>query len=153
MRYSSIRLSRRHEWCVYAISAAVFGSGAGWAWFHFFASQPDEFGGASSGESWMLKLHGAAAMLILVLLGTLLPLHMKFAWRARRNVSSGLSLLALFGFLVVTGYGLYYVGGEKLRVWTSRAHLWVGLALPLLLIGHVFFGKRSRTRRLAAPAE
>ena len=55
----------------------------------------------------MLKAHGAAAMLVLVLIGTLLPMHVKFAWRARRNLRTGLSILGVFGFLVLTGYALY----------------------------------------------
>jgi hypothetical protein len=95
----------------------------------------------------MLKLHGAAAMGALVLLGTLLPMHVKFAWRAGRNLRTGLSLLSVFLFLVLTGYGLYYFGGERLRYWTSAAHLWVGLALPLIMLVHVWRGKTTRPGR------
>ncbi len=145
MRRSSIRLSRRHEWIVYLVSAAVFGTGAGWAALHYLAASPNEFGAATPAESWMLKAHGGAAMATLLLLGTLWPLHIKFAWRAGRNLRTGLSLLSFFGFLVVTGYGLYYAGGERLRAWTSAAHLWVGLALPLILILHIWRGKKSRS--------
>lgn len=153
MRRNSITLSRRHEWFAYLVSFAVFGTGAAWAFFHFFAQPPNEFGVASPAESWLLKAHGAAAMATLLLLGTLLPLHVKFAWRAGRNLRSGLTLLSIFGFLVLTGYGLYYVGGERLRALTSTAHLWVGLALPVLLGIHVWWGKRTRARRLAPPAK
>lgn len=147
MRPNSIRLSRRHEWFAYGVSAAVFGTGAIWAWIHFFANPPNEFGNASPWENWMLKAHGAAAMATLVLLGTLLPMHVKFAWRARRNLRSGLTILSVFGFLVLTGYGLYYAGGERLRAWTSAAHLWVGLALPVFLFVHIWWGKRTRSGR------
>lgn len=149
MRHSSIKLSRRHEWFAYGVSVVVFGTGAIWAWVHFFASPPNEFGASSPVESWMLKAHGAAAMATLVLLGTLVPTHMKFAWRAGRNLRSGLTIVSVFGFLVLTGYGLYYAGGERLRAWTSAAHLWVGLALPVFLGLHVWRGKRSRSGRKA----
>jgi hypothetical protein len=142
-RRNSIRLSRRHEWFAYAVGAAVFTTGAAWAWLHYWGASPNEFG-TSPTESWMLKAHGAAAMAVLVLLGTLLPMHVKFAWRAGRNLRTGLSLFGLFGFLVLTGYGLYYVGGERLRSWTSAAHLWVGLALPPLMALHVWRGKKTR---------
>lgn len=151
MRHSSIRLSPRHEWAVYGVSALVFGTGAIWAAVHFFLSAPNEFGAASPAESFLLKAHGAAAMATLVLLGTLLPTHMKFAWRAGRNLRSGLTLITVFGFIVLTGYGLYYVGGEQLRAWTSTAHLWVGLLLPVVLGVHVWRGKRSRLGRASAP--
>ncbi len=144
-RRSSIRLSRRHEWFAYAVGASVFATGAVWAWLHYLSTSPNDFGGTSPAESWMLKAHGATAMVVLVLLGTLLPLHVKFAWRAGRNLRTGLSLLGLFGFLVLTGYGLYYTGGERLRSWISAAHLWVGLALPPIMFLHVWRGKKMRS--------
>ncbi|MGH8163530.1 MAG: hypothetical protein ACREP1_04265, partial [Rhodanobacteraceae bacterium] len=115
-----------------------------WAWLHHFATSPNDYGGATPAEGWMLKAHGAAAMLTLVLIGTLLPMHVKFAWRAGRNLRTGLSLLSLFGFLVLTGYWLYYIGGERLRAWTSAAHLWAGLALPLIMLLHIWRGKTTR---------
>ena len=91
-----------------------------------------------------MKTHGAAAMAILVLVGMLLTGHVRFAWRARRNRGNGALFLGTFGILTVTGYGLYYAGGERLRAWTSWIHLALGLALPLLLILHIWLGKRTR---------
>jgi len=143
MRRSVIRLSRRHEWFAYAVSAAVFLTGAAWAWLHYFAV-PDKFGSTNPAETWLLKAHGAAAMLVLILLGTLLPLHMKFALRAGRNLRTGLTLFGVFSFLSVTGYGLYYAGDEHLRAGTSAAHLWVGLSLPVIMSLHIWRGKTTR---------
>jgi cation transport ATPase len=143
MRINSIKLSRRHEWFAYSVSGIVFATGAAWAWLHYFPAAPNELGGASPAESWMLKAHGAAAMATLVLLGTLLPMHVKFAWRAGRNLRTGLSLLAVVGFLAFSGYGLYYIGGERLRGWTSAAHLWVGLLLLPVMVVHVWRGKKT----------
>ena len=91
-----------------------------------------------------MRIHGAAAMAILVLVGMLLAGHVRFAWRARRNRGNGSLFLGCFGILTVTGYGLYYAGGESLRAWTSWIHLAVGLALPLLLVLHIWLGKRTR---------
>ena len=62
-----------------------------------------------------MKIHGAAAMAILVIVGTLLTGHVRFAWRARRNRGNGSLFLGVFGILTITGYGLYYAGGESLR--------------------------------------
>jgi hypothetical protein len=84
------------------------------------------------------------AMAILVLIGMLLSGHMKFAWRADRNRANGSIFLSAFAVLTITGYGLYYAGSERLRAWTSWLHLAVGLALPILLLIHVFLGKRTR---------
>jgi hypothetical protein len=91
-----------------------------------------------------MKVHGAAAMATLVLVGMLLTSHVRFAWRARRNRGNGSLFLGAFGVLTITGYGLCYAGGERLRAWTSWIHLAVGLALPLLLILHIWLGKRTR---------
>ena|SRR5437773_11656383 len=91
-----------------------------------------------------MKIHGAVAIAILVLIGMLLTGHVRFAWRARRNRGNGSLFLSVFAVLTVTGYGLYYAGGERLRAWASWIHLAVGLALPLLLILHVWLGKRTR---------
>jgi hypothetical protein len=46
--------------------------------------------------------------------------------------------------LSITGYGLYYAGGEMLHGWTSWIHLAVGLALPILLLIQIFLGMRTR---------
>src|SRR5712691_4019292 len=91
-----------------------------------------------------MKIHGAGAMAILVLVGMLLTGHVRLAWRARRNRGNGSLFLGGFGVLTITGYGLYYAGGERLRAWTSWIHLAVGLALPILLLIHIFLGRRTR---------
>jgi len=66
-----------------------------------------------SGKASATKVHGAAAMAILVLIGMLLSAHVRFAWRARRNPGNGSLFLGTFGILTITGYGLYYAGGER----------------------------------------
>jgi cation transport ATPase len=148
MRHSVIRLSRRHEWTVYLVVAAVFLTGAVWAWLHNFAHGTTELDDAPHpAEPWLMKLHGAAAMAVLIVVGTLLPYHAKFAWRAGRNRRTGSTLLAILAFLIATGYGLYYSGDERLRAWISDAHLYVGLAVPLLIALHVWRGKRTRPPR------
>lgn len=145
MRYvppDLIRLKPVHRRLLYSVVALLFLTGAAWAYWNFFVPLPGDF--ERSAEAWALKIHGAAAMAILVLVGMLLTGHVRFAWRASRNRGNGWLFLAAFGILALTGYGLYYAGGESLRVWTSWIHLSVGLALPLLLILHIWLGKRTR---------
>lgn len=152
MERNAVKLSRYHEWAVYTTVALVFFSGAAWAWLHHFGHRIGEFGQTGHPlELWMQKLHGAAAMLALVLLGTLLPSHIQRAWRARRNLRTGISLFVIFAFLIGTGYALYYSGNECFRAWMSWSHLWVGLALPLIVALHVWRGKWLRSASLAAP--
>jgi cbb3-type cytochrome oxidase subunit 3 len=136
-----IRLKRSQRYFLYAVLALLFLSGVAWAYWNYLRS-PGDF--ETSAKSWAMKIHGAAAMAILVVIGMLLSGHVRFAWRARRNRANGSIFLSAFAVLTITGYGLYYAGGESLRAWTSWIHLAVGLALPILLLIHIFLGRRTR---------
>jgi len=94
-------------------------------------------------EPWWLKVHGAAAMGFLIALGSLLPGHISHAWQARRNHRSGVSTLTLISILVLTGYGLYYAGGEESRPWISLVHWLMGLIGAGVLPLHVYLGGRK----------
>ena len=140
-RPDSIRLKRSQRYFLYAVLALLFLSGVAWAYWNYLRS-PGDF--ETSAKTWAMKIHGAAAMAILVLIGMLLNGHVRFAWRARRNRGNGSIFLSAFAVLTITGYGLYYAGGERLRASTSWIHLAVGLALPILLLIHVLLGRRTR---------
>lgn len=145
MRHSpseSIQLNRAHRYCLYLVLALLFLSGAAWACWNYLVAHSGDF--EANAKSWAMKIHGAAAMAILVLIGTLLTGHIKLAWRARRNRANGALLLIIFGILTITGYGLYYAGGEALRVWASWIHLGLGLSIPPLIVLHLVLGRRTR---------
>src|SRR5205809_8070840 len=141
-RPDSIRLKPLQRYFLYAVVALLFFSGVAWAYWNYLAVSPGDF--ETSAKTWAMKLHGAAAMAILVLIGMLLTGHVRFAWRAGRNRLNGSVFLSAFAVLTITGYGLYYAGGERLRAWTSWIHLAVGLVLPTLLLIHIFLGKKTR---------
>jgi len=147
-----MRLNRRHERWLYGISAVVLGSGIGWLVDHYFFAGPSDFGDAHAPfEPWWLRLHGAAAMAALVVLGSLFPGHIARAWRLRLNRRSGLAMLSVVGLLVVTGWALYYLGDEETRGWISVVHWAVGLAAAAGLALHVWLGKRQTRRPNATP--
>jgi len=143
MRPDSIRLSQRHKLAFYSVLGVVFATGVIWAWLHYFVRTEDEFG-ASPTKAWILTVHGLFAAISLLLIGSLLPLHVKYAWRAHRNRANGIFFISMVTILIGTGYGLYYVGNERLRSITSWTHLAVGLVLPFLLILHIWRGRLSR---------
>ena len=145
MRHSrpeSIQLNRAHRYCLYLVLALLFLSGAAWARWNCLVAHSADF--EASAKTWAMKIHGAAAMAMLVLIGTLLTSHVKSAWCARRNRKNGALLLGVFGLLTITGYGLYYAGAEELRAWASWIHLGLGLSIPLLVVLHLVLGKRTR---------
>jgi hypothetical protein len=130
------------RYVLYAALAPVFLSGVAWAYWNYLVASPGDF--EMSAKAWAMKIHGAAAMAVLVMVGMLLNEHVRLAWRARRNRANGSIFLSAFAFLTITGYGLYYAGGERLRAWTSWVHLAIGLVLPILLLIHILLGRRTR---------
>src|SRR6476659_6034980 len=142
LRPDSIRLKRLQRYFLYAVLALVFLSGVAWAYWNYLVAPPGNF--EMSAKTWAMKVHGGASLAVLVLIGMLLNTHVRFAWRARRNRPSGCVCLSAFAVLTITGYGLYCAGGERLRAWTSWIHLAIGMVLPILLLIHIFLGKRTR---------
>jgi len=145
MRPNSIRLGRRHQYWFYTTFGVLFFSGLLWLIFRHYLRVQGEFGEtARPAEPWFLKAHGAAAMARLVLLGTLVPGHIRRGWNARRNRATGSSFIALNGLLILSGYALYYFAGENSRAWISAAHWVIGLAFPFFLVWHIWQGRRLR---------
>lgn len=99
---------------------------------------------AGAVEAWAMKLHGAAVMAALVAFGSVLPHHVRLAWRARRHRRSGGGLVVAVLTLVLTGYGLYYLGDEDWRDYASWCHQVLGgLAVGACLV-HLRAGRRAR---------
>jgi hypothetical protein len=143
MKRRGIRLKPGHRWTFHAIGLALLISGLAWTWLH----RLDEAGSAGGSwhefKPWLMKAHGFSAMGFVLLLGTLLPVHVRHAWHARRNRANGAFFLGAVVVLTLTGYALYYAGGEKFRVLCSGVHFWLGILSPLLLLGHVRTGRRA----------
>lgn len=140
-----VRLGRRHELWVYGLAALLLLSGAGWLVAHYFLAIPTEFGDPHQpSEPWWLRLHGAAAMGFLVIVGTVLLNHVVRAWHLRSNHKSGLVFMGLLAAMVLTGYALYYFGGEETRPWISKAHWIAGLASAVALPIHAVLGRRRQ---------
>ena len=151
-----MRLSHGHRNWVYWSGTLLLASGLLWLLFHYFLRVHGEFGDSPHPlESWWLRLHGGAAMLVLVVLGSLLPVHVRRGWHQRRNLLPGIVLSSAALLLIASGYALYYFGGEEARPWISAFHWVLGLgALPVVL-WHIWHGRvkaRSMAVRLSAPS-
>jgi hypothetical protein len=142
-------LSQLHRRLSYWVLGALFASGVlDWVlhgWCHRegpFGPQPHPL------EPWMLRLHGAAAMLGLVALGSVLPSHVFRFWTLARNRAAGGSFLALLLVLVASGYGLYYLGGERWRELCRDTHLYIGLVSAPAFGLHLWRGFAARHSRV-----
>jgi hypothetical protein len=131
---------------LYAVFVLLWLSGTYWLYFAYLAPIRDSFGaGSHPAQPFLLEVHGAAAMAFLVVFGTFLPTHVAPGWRQRRHRLSGLSLVAASAVLVLSGWGLYYIGAETLRNATSILHSFIGVVAPLLLVAHVRATRRKRS--------
>jgi hypothetical protein len=99
----------------------------------------------------LLMAHGGAAMLALLLLGALVPLHLAPAWRRDKNRALGVAMATLTALLIATAFGLYYIGSDTLRGWASDLHTALGLAFPTLLAAHVMTGRRRCSQQPGVP--
>jgi cyanate permease len=140
-----VRLDFRFRYALYAAFSTLFISGALWLAADSLKDAPD-------GERWqaisanLLMVHGGAAMVTLMLFGAMVPIHLLRAWRAKRNRWTGGVMAVLNAILIITAFGLYYLGGEEVRPWMSNIHLGAGFSLPLLLFIHILRGRGARPR-------
>ncbi len=148
-----MRLTSGHRRWVYWSAAVLFASGALWLVFHYFLQRDGQFGPAPHPlEQWWLRLHGGAAMLALLVVGSLLPVHVRRGWHHRRNLPLGIALSSVVLLLTLSGYALYYFGSEDARPWISLFHWGIGIAGPLVLVWHIASGRSAaRHKHPVAP--
>ena len=138
----TLRLNPSFRFTIYAAFAVLVLTGAGW----LVADWQKDISGE---EIWqqvianLLMIHGGTAMVTLLLLGALIPLHMMRAWRSRKNRVSGSVMVTFNTVLVVTAFGLYYLGSETLRPWMSWIHIAAGFSLALWFPLHIYWGRRK----------
>lgn len=139
----SNRLPKAQRWSTYATLIAVALSGIAWWLLHDVLRS-----GWTLAERRLLITHGVAAAAALVVVGALLPLHVRLAWRIRRNLASGIVALLIMTVLAATGLLLYY-GSEEWRQWARWAHIGAGLLAALAVPAHAWLGRRRRARSTA----
>jgi hypothetical protein len=147
------RLPRWHARSLYAGFALLLASGLGWLWLHNFITVAGPFGPQPhAAEPVLVKLHGIIAYGFVVLLGALIPLHLRLGLAGKRSLVTGLATLAAMLLLGLTGLALYYAGGEELRALASLSHWLIGLAAALALVSHAVRGRQYHHRAPPRPA-
>jgi hypothetical protein len=147
-----MRLKSAFRYALYGIFGLLFASGALWIYADQMKTRTE-----TDSEMWqqtaafLLSAHGGAAMITLLLLGALGPMHVQRAWRAKKNQATGILSLAMYGLLIATAFALYYVGSEALRPWISTIHIAFGLGVPAVMTAHIVIGRAS-VAAVARPA-
>jgi hypothetical protein len=136
-----LRLDPGFRFAIYAAFSLLFVTGAAW----LVADQLKDDEAWQIAGAYLLMMHGGGAMVALMVLGALIPLHMRRGWRSRRNLLAGTAMLTWNAMLVLTSFALYYAGSEVLRPAASGIHSVLGLSLPLMFV-HVVTGRVRGSR-------
>ncbi len=136
----NIRFSQKLRAWSSLVFAVLLVSGLLWLPLKYTAAGP-----------WLLKIHGGAAMAALMLFGVMVPIHMQPGWQQDRNRKTAVFMVTVCLSMIASGYGLYYCGSEELRPWISGFHIASGCAFPLVLIWHIFVGRRWKITRFIKP--
>jgi hypothetical protein len=130
-------LSRDKRRAVYVIGIGVWVTGAMWVVAHYFLMEMGPFGPAPHPlEFWSRASHGAFAFASLWLLGLLWSVHIPAGWRSLRRRWSGSIVFAISGWLVMSGFVLYYLGNDELISAVTLLHWSVGLLTPAIFLLH-----------------
>jgi hypothetical protein len=130
-------VSLRHKQFLYGLTALLWLTGVIWLYFKY-ACKTDEWQFQTHpAQSMSLMIHGAVAMGFLVTFGSLL-FHIPQGWQQKLQRPTGITLLAICVSLILTGWGLYYLGNDDQRNIVSIIHWGIGIALPVILFFHVW---------------
>ena len=133
-----MRPSRFTKKILYPSLLLIAISGITWLIGHYFLEIQGEFGPEKHPlEIWSLRLHGFFAMFGLLCLGMLLEHHIKTYLKHPRRWWTGLPLLAVWIWLVISGYLLYYLIDDQWHNAFSLGHWIVGLISVLAAYLHI----------------
>lgn len=96
------------------------------------------------GTHRVLAIHGVAAMLATLALGSVLPFHLKAGYQSGRRRISGFSQLGFILILLCSGALLYY-GPETMRETVISIHWIIGLLFLTIFLFHILLDSVKET--------
>ena len=87
----------------------------------------------------VLILHGISAFAILIVIGSVLPNHVKISWRAGKNRVTGMLMGSVVLILTTSALFLYY-GSEESRDTAIWSHWVAGISVFIMFPLHVLVG-------------
>lgn len=137
------RLPAWQELSVYIGLGLLLATGVAWLLLDWFIRIPGEFGPEHhAAEHWALVTHGVLAYVFMVVVGSLIPIHIKLGWSLGRNRTSGSALSGTLLLLSLSALGLYYVADDDARTWINIVHWSLGLLAPIAILSHVLRAHR-----------
>jgi len=141
-----VRLAPWHRRSFYVGFAITWLSGALWIIEEYIKNV--ELGPVRTPlQTVSMKIHGAGALLSLVLIGSLL-IHVRRGWAQKANRWSGSLVIMINCALLFTAWLLYYETNDTWREVSSVTHWVLGLAtLPLIYL-HIFYGRKKAKKNI-----
>lgn len=139
-----VRITPRHRRFVDATLATLLATGV--LWLLLEPGDSAEAMSVAARGAWRadVALHTLAGLAGLVALGTLWLVHIRRAWRSRRNRVAGTATLALFVALAVTGWALGYASLGMPHEAIARMHWIGGFVAAAVYLVHRWRGTRTR---------
>lgn len=133
---SGSRVPRWQRLALYIIGSGVAVSGLAWFGLRQRQDSDDIFSAWLTVERATGVAHGVLSLVMLVIFGSMLPVHVRSGWRSKANFISGTSLLTALSILSLSGVALYYVANEQVRSATTWLHEIVGAASVIVCLLH-----------------
>lgn len=119
------------------VGSGLWLSGVLWLVFHYFLQRQTDFGPHPHPlEFWWRAAHGLFGFAAVWTFGLLWGRHVVEAWTLGRHRRSGGSLVAVLVLMSLSGYLLYYLGGDRMIATVSMIHWGLGILLPFLFWLH-----------------
>lgn len=138
-----MRLSSKFRAFLYTVVTLLSATGLIWLGAdNQKSASDDEFWQRAA--AWLLMSHGGIAMLALMCIGALVPVHALRAWRVGRNRTSGGVLVFATATLIATAFLLYYATAEVVRFAAKYSHVLIGVVWPFIVMAHIYLGRRTK---------
>jgi hypothetical protein len=94
----------------------------------------------------VVSAHVLTAFVLSIGVGRIWHLHIPVGLKRSRNVYSGVSVVAAFLLLIITGVGVLYIGDRALSIASSAAHTVFGAVVSVAFVVHFIRGRQLRVR-------
>ncbi len=149
-----MKIRRKDKRILGLIGATAYMTGFGLFLFSRFIRVASSVGEQRHPMEYGFRLsHTALTYLVVLGLGYLIKGHVVpgLKSKTRRRFISGLGVLSALGILIVTALALLYGGEGRTTEILNEVHTYLGLALPLGLVAHIYGHLRAEKRRAESP--
>jgi heme A synthase len=98
---------------------------------------------SSPSRIWVTAIHVAFSFLVLLVVGALWSIHMRYWWRKRQGRISGTILLSVLGVLTFGSLPVLYAAEEEVVSIAALLHAGLGLALVIPYALHAIIGVKK----------